>query len=142
MLPMIIMYFDILTSAEQKTEESLDSRDEYLKYFGLMLWSPPNIDKFPTYELVYTYKFIVTYTVSCCCCCCCFCCCFCCCCCCCCFCCCCCCCCCNAAHYVFFILMYNISTHIKILTSRTEALLRSSHRQSKQRMNVPLKKKL
>ena len=32
-LPIMVRYFDILTSTEQKTEESLDSRDEYLKYF-------------------------------------------------------------------------------------------------------------
>ena len=51
-----------------KNKESLDSRDEYLKYFGLILWLPPNIDKFPTYELVSTYNFIATYAVSCCCC--------------------------------------------------------------------------
>jgi len=46
------MHFDILTSTEQKTEESLNSRDEYLKYLGVILWLPPNIGKFPTYELV------------------------------------------------------------------------------------------
>jgi hypothetical protein len=94
-LPMIVRYYDILTSTEQRTGESLDSRDEYLKYFGLLLWLPPNIDKFPIYELVYTYNFIATYAVSCCC---------------------------NAAHTVLFIFMYNISTHFKILTSCLESI--------------------
>jgi hypothetical protein len=92
---MTVRYFDILTSTEQNTEESLDSRDEYLKYFGLMLWLPPNIDKFPTYELVYTFNFIATYAVSICC---------------------------TAAHTVFFIFMYNISTHFKILTACIESI--------------------
>jgi hypothetical protein len=94
-LPMIVRYYDILTSTEQRTEESLDSRDEYLKYFGLLLWLPPNIDKFPIYELVYTYNFIATFAVSCCC---------------------------NAAHTVIFIFMYNISTHFKVLTSCLERI--------------------
>jgi len=94
-LPMAVRYFDILTSTEQKTYESLDSRDEYLKYFGLILWLPPNIDKFPTYELVYTFNFLATYAVSCCC---------------------------TAAHAVFFIFMFNISTHFKILTACIESI--------------------
>lgn len=94
-LPMAIRYFDILTSNEQKTDESLDSRDEYLKYFGLILWLPPNVDKFPTYELVYTFNFLATYAVSSC------------------F---------TAAHVVFFIFMYNISTHFKILTACIESI--------------------
>lgn len=94
-LPITVRYYDILTSTEQRTEESLDSRDEYLKYFGLLLWLPPNIDKFPIYELVYTYNFLATYAVSCCC---------------------------SAAHSVFFIFMYNISTHFKILTSCLESI--------------------
>jgi hypothetical protein len=92
-LPVAVRYFDILTSTEQKIDESLDSRDEYLKYFGLILWLPPNIDKFPTYELVYMYNFLATYAVSCC------------------F---------TATQAVFFILMYNISTHFKILTACME----------------------
>jgi hypothetical protein len=94
-LPLIVRYYDILTSTEQRTEESLDSRDEYLKYFGLLLWLPPNIDKFPTYELVYAFNFLATYAVSTC------------------F---------TAAHAVFFIFMYNISTHFKILTSCLESI--------------------
>jgi len=94
-LPMTVRYFDILTSTEQNTDESLDSRDEYLKYFGLILWLPPNIDKFPTYELVYTYNSLATYAVSSCC---------------------------SAAHTVFFIFMYNISTHFKILTACIESI--------------------
>jgi len=94
-LPMTVRYFDILTSTEKKTYESLDSRDEYLKYFGLILWLPPNIDKFPTYELVYTFNFLATYAVSCCC---------------------------TAAHAVFFIFMFNISTHFKILTACIESI--------------------
>jgi len=94
-LPMTVRYFDILTSTEQNTDETLDSRDEYLKYFGLMLWLPPNIDKFPTYELVYTFNFLATYAVSCCC---------------------------TAAHTVFFIFMHNISTHLKILTACIESI--------------------
>jgi len=92
---MAVRYFDILTSTEQKIDESLDSRDEYLKYFGLILWLPPNIDKFPTYELVYMYNFLATYAVSSCC---------------------------TAAHAVFFIFMYNVSTHFKILTSCMESI--------------------
>ena len=94
-LPIAVRYFDILTSNEQKTDESLDSRDEYLKYFGLILWLPPNVDKFPTYELVYTFNFLATYAVSSCC---------------------------TAAHTVFFIFMYNISTHFKILTACIESI--------------------
>jgi len=94
-LPMAVRYFDILTSTEQKSDESLDSRDEYLKYFGLMLWLPPNVDKFPTYELVYTYNFLATYAVSSC------------------F---------TATHAVFFIFMFNISTHFKILTACIESI--------------------
>jgi hypothetical protein len=94
-LPITVRYFDILTSNEQKTEESLDPRNEYLKYFGLILWLPPNIDKFPIYELVYTFNFLATYAVSCCC---------------------------TAAHVVFFIFMYNISTHFKILTACIESI--------------------
>ena len=93
-LPMIVRYFDILMSTEKKTEESLDSRDEYLKYFGLILWLPPNIDKFPTYELVYAFNFLATYAVSIC------------------F---------TAANTVFFIFMYNISTHFKVLTACVES---------------------
>jgi hypothetical protein len=94
-LPMTVRYLDILTSSEQKTDETLDSRDEYLKYFGLMLWLPPNIDKFPIYELVYAFNFLATYAVSCCC---------------------------SASHAVFFIFMYNISTHFKILTACIESI--------------------
>jgi len=94
-LPITVRYFDILTSTEQKTDESLDSRDEYLKYFGLILWLPPNIDKFPTYELVYTFNFLATYAVSICY---------------------------TATNTVFFIFMYNISTHFKILTACIESV--------------------
>jgi hypothetical protein len=94
-LPLTVRYFDILTSTEQKTDESLDSRDEYLKYFGLILWLPPNINKFPIYELFYTFNFLATYAVSSCC---------------------------TAAHTVFFIFMYNISTHFKILTACIESI--------------------
>lgn len=94
-LPMTVRYFDMLTSTDKITDESLDSKDEYLKYFGLILWLPPNIDKFPIYELVYTFNFIATYAVSSC------------------F---------TAAHTIFFIFMFNISTHLKILTSCIEGI--------------------
>jgi hypothetical protein len=94
-LPMMVRYFDVLTSNEQKTDETLESRDKYLKYFGLIMWLPPNIDKFPIYELVYTFNAFATYAVSCCC---------------------------TAAHSVFLIFMYNISTHLKILTSCIEVI--------------------
>lgn len=94
-LPMTVRYFDMLKSTEKLIDESLDSKDEYLKYFGLILWLPPNIDKFPIYELVYTFNFIATYAVSGCC---------------------------TAAHAVFFIFMFNISTHFKMITSCIESI--------------------
>ena len=94
-LPMAVRYFDMLKSTDKTTDESLESKDEYLKYFGLILWLPPNIDKFPIYELVYTFNFIATYAVSGCC---------------------------TAAHAVFFLFMFNISTHFKILTSCIEGI--------------------
>ena len=63
-LPAMVRYYDILTSSEQKIDESLDSRDNYLKYFGMVLWLPPNVDKFPIYELVYTFNAVATYAVA------------------------------------------------------------------------------
>jgi hypothetical protein len=92
-LPMIVRYFDVLTSADQEIDESLDSKDEYLKYFGLIMWLPPNIDKFPVYELVYIFDSVAAYVVDS-----------------------------NltGSNTIFFIFMFNISTHFKILTSCIE----------------------
>ena len=92
---MTVRYFDILTSTEQKIDESLDSRDECLKYFGLILWLAPNIDKFPTYDLVYAFNFLATYAVSYC------------------F---------TATHAVLFVFMYKISTHFKTITACIESI--------------------
>jgi hypothetical protein len=94
-LPMIVRYFDVLMSTDQGTDESLDSKDEYLKYFGLIMWLPPNIDKFPVYELVYVFDCVAAYVVDS-----------------------------NftGSSTVFFIFMFNISTHFKILTSCIEEI--------------------
>jgi hypothetical protein len=92
-LPMIVRYFDVLTSTNQGIDESLDSKDEYLKYVGLIMWLPPNIDKFPVYELVYIFDSVAAYVVDS-----------------------------NltGSNTIFFIFMFNISTHFKILTSCIE----------------------
>jgi hypothetical protein len=89
-LPMIVRYFDLLTSTDEGSDESLESKDEYLKYFGLIMWLPPNIDTFPMYELVYTFDAVAAYVVDS-----------------------------NltGSNTIFFIFMFNISTHFKILTS-------------------------
>jgi hypothetical protein len=92
-LPMIVRYFDVLTSTDQEIDASLDSKDEYLKYFGLIMWLPPNVDKFPVYELVYVFDSVAAYVVDS-----------------------------NltGSNTIFFIFMFNISTHFKILTSCIE----------------------
>jgi hypothetical protein len=89
-LPIIVRYFDLLTSTDEGKDESLDSKDEYLKYFGLIMWLPPNIDTFPVYELVYIFDAVAAYVVDS-----------------------------NltGSNTIFFIFMFNISTHFKILTS-------------------------
>jgi hypothetical protein len=89
-LPMIVRYFDLLTSGDKGIDETLDSKDEYLKYFGLIIWLPPNIDIFPVYELVYIFDAVAAYVVDS-----------------------------NltGSNTIFFIFMFNISTHFKILTS-------------------------
>lgn len=92
-LPIIVRYFDVLTSTDKEIDESLDSKDEYLKYFGLIMWLPSNIDKFPVYELVYVFDSVAAYVVDS-----------------------------NltGSNTIFFIFMFNISTHFKILTSCIE----------------------
>jgi hypothetical protein len=87
---MIVRYIDLLTSTDEGIDESLDSKDAYLKYFGLIIWLPPNIDTFPVYELVYVFDAVAAYVVDS-----------------------------NltGSNTIFFIFMFNISTHFKILTS-------------------------
>ena len=92
---MMLRYYDILNSSEQIVDESLDSRDHYLKYFGMVLWLPPNVDKFPIYELVYIFNAVGTYAVAS-----------------------------NfqAVSIAFLMFIFNTTTHFKILTASMESL--------------------
>jgi hypothetical protein len=79
-----------MTSTDEGIDESLDSKDAFLKYFGLIIWLPPNINTFPVYELLYGFDAVAAYVVDS-----------------------------NltGSNTIFFIFMFNISTHFKILTS-------------------------
>jgi hypothetical protein len=89
-LPLTVRNLDMLTSTDDATEEPLDLPDDYLKYFALIIWLPPNIHTSPMYELVLIFDSIAAYVVDS-----------------------------NltGTNTIFFIFMFNISTHFKILAS-------------------------
>jgi hypothetical protein len=109
-LPMIVRYYDVVTSIDEGINESLESKDEYLKYFGLIMWLPPNIDTFPVYELVYAFDAVAAYVVDS-----------------------------NltGSNTIFFIFMFNISTHFKILTSCIEDIDEMFPEAKEATVNVP-----
>jgi hypothetical protein len=89
-LPLIVRNFPMLTSTDEETDEPLDLPDDYLKYFALIIWLPPNIHTSPMYELVLIFDSVAAYVVDS-----------------------------NltGTNTIFFIFMFNISTHFKILAS-------------------------
>jgi hypothetical protein len=89
----VIRNSDILTSTDDGTVDPVDLPDDYLKYFGLIIWLPPNINTSPTYELFLLFDSIAAYVVD------------------------------SSltgTNTIFFIFMFNISTHFKILASCIE----------------------
>ncbi|KAJ9578503.1 hypothetical protein L9F63_005232, partial [Diploptera punctata] len=93
LMPIMVRYYDVWTSSEPEIDETIDSRLQYLKYFGIIIWLPPNINEFPTYELVYLFNSIGTYAVAS-----------------------------NfeASGVIFLTFIVNIKTHFKILASAIE----------------------
>jgi hypothetical protein len=89
-LPLIARNFPMFTSTDEETDEPLDLPDDYLKYFALIIWLPPNIHTSPMYELVLIFDSVAAYVVDS-----------------------------NltGTNTIFFIFMFNISTHFKILAS-------------------------
>jgi hypothetical protein len=57
-IPFILGYVEYFTDAEPR-----DLSNDRGRYFGLAMWLPENVNKFPTYELTHAFHFIAVYTV-------------------------------------------------------------------------------
>ncbi|PSN33453.1 Odorant receptor 12 [Blattella germanica] len=86
--PAMVRYYDLYFTTDQEKDESLNITEEYIKYFGLVVWLPPNVNEFPVYELVYIFDFIGTVGVACNC---------------------------SGVQSIFLVIMFTISTHFKII---------------------------